>query len=68
MDKKEIGFLRFGKGAYYSTNQKWLIAKNCFGEWNIYRTIRELTGEFYLTCRTLKEAKQEVIKLDKLYV
>lgn len=53
-------FIRFSNGQYYSENNEWMIQKNCFDTWDIYRAFKPFHGEYKFTCRTLKEAKKNI--------
>lgn len=63
-----MNFIRFSTGDYFSENDGWMITKNRFGTWDVYRSLQPFRGIYICTCRTLKEAKENIIKrYEKIY-
>lgn len=57
-----MNFIRFSTGDYFSDDDKWMITKNRFGTWDVYHSLQPFRGRYIFTCRTLKEAKENIIK------
>lgn len=54
-------FIKFQSGEYYTMDNQFMIAKDYRG-WNVYQSFAPFRGEYKYTCRTLKEAKENILK------
>lgn len=48
-------------GAYFTEDNKYMIQKTSWGEWDVYKEYKPFYGEYQVTFKYLKDAKKFVL-------